>query len=165
MNLFSQLSEMRLIEEWVPVLDWLLDDSRFSAEHGWNQQKKTSFTNEVKKRFDNNWIITKLKDATWEPQPQMTHYVKMTKYGSVGESFVRHIRNGIAHGNTEIVRQKQDENKDAITILEIYDYSEGNQAQTAYIKMPINELVDIYRLYIEIQENGMASTSKKAKSA
>ena len=43
MNLFSQLSEMRLIEEWVPVLDWLLDDSRFSAECGWSQQKKTSF--------------------------------------------------------------------------------------------------------------------------
>ena len=97
----------------------------------------------------------------------MTHYVKMTEDGSVGESFVRHIRNGIAHGNTEIVRQKQDENKDAITILEIYDYKifKGNHTQTAYIKMPVNELVDIYRLYIEIQENGMASTSKKAKSA
>ena len=166
MNLFSRLSEMRLIEEWVPVLDWLLDDSRFSAERGWNQQKKTSFTNEVKKRF-NNWIITKLKDATWEPQPQKTHYVKMTKDGSVGESFVRHIRNGIAHGNTEIVRQRQDENKAAITLLKIYDYkiSKGTQNQTAYIKMPVNELVDIYKLYIEIQEKGMESTSKKAKSA
>ena len=159
MNLFSRLSEMRLIEEWVPVLDWLLDDSRFSAERGWNQQKKTSFTNEVKKRF-NNWIITKLKDATWEPQPQKTHYVKMTKDGSVGESFVRHIRNGIAHGNTEIVRQRQDENKAAITLLKIYDYkiSKGTQNQTAYIKMPVNELVDI------LSDIGIVSSLKFAHS-
>lgn len=162
MNLFNQLLEMGLIEEWVPVLDWLLNDSRFSVECGWNKQKKTSFTNKIKSQFFKDcWMTTNSKNANWEINSEMTHYVKMVDSGKpIGECFVRHIRNGIAHGRTKIIKQNED------IIFEIYDYKISNtgKKQTAYIKMPIRELINIYELYMEIQ-NERTPVSDEIKTA
>ena len=93
-------------------------------------------------------MTTNSKDANWETHPEMTHYVKMVDSSKpVGECFVRHIRNGIAHGRTKIIKQNEN------IIFEIYDYKISNtvKKQTAYIKMPIRELINIYELYMEIQ--------------
>ena len=161
MNLFNQLLEMGLIEEWVPVLDWLLNDSRFSVECGWNKQKKTSFTNKIKSQFFKDcWMTTNSKNANWETRPEMTHCVNMIDSKSIGECFVRHIRNGIAHGRIKITKQNED------IIFEIYDYNifKHVKKQTAYIKMPIRELINIYELYMEIQ-NERTSVSDETKIA
>lgn len=65
---------------------------------------------------------------------------------SEGRDWVRHIRNGIAHGNTTVRRIKDE------YVVEMIDFHTDGKTQTAYILMPLNYLMEIMNCYIEVEK-------------
>lgn len=72
--------------------------------------------------------------------------VLLGKSGSESRDFIRHIRNGIAHGKTKIVR------KNAKLWVEIKDNNTKKQ-QTAYLFMPIQYIYNVHKYYVEIDKS------------
>lgn len=71
--------------------------------------------------------------------------------GSLGVDLVRHIRNGIAHGNAELYRAN------ALDYIEIKDF--GLKGQTAYIAIPLPYLSRLYCIYQGIEDEHAAGNS------
>lgn len=148
MQLFHDLLENQQIEQWVPLLDWLLSNDRFNPQKGWGQKHNLNFTTQLKAIVGtDNWLIQAAKTANWEFEKSDNPQIIMNKGGSEGASFVRHIRNAIAHGKVQIEKQN---NK---LYIEIKDYHDNScRTQTAHIWIPAELLFDAYRLYMKIQE-------------
>ncbi len=62
---------------------------------------------------------------------------------SLGEDFVRHLRNGIAHGHVKCLRI------DTSTYVELTDSYQNKQ--TAYVLMPMSCFGQIREVYCEIE--------------
>ena len=76
-------------------------------------------------------------------------FAMFSSSGSLGQDFVRHIRNGIAHGHAEVYKAA------GVDYVEITDYMKGKDTdpiQTAYIAIPLSYLDSILRLYREVEE-------------
>ena len=83
----------------------------------------------------------------------------MKESNSIGKDFIRHIRNGIAHGQTKIIKR---ENTLYIEILDFKDKDKSLDKQTGYIYIPLSYVVDIYKIYSEIQKS-INNTKKSAR--
>ena len=155
---FNQLQEHELVTEWVDLLDWLLDDRRFDKNDGWESDIKKRFTRRIKKQPNvsdgKNFIVKANKDLTWNKRPSNL-FIQFQSGGSIGEDLIKHIRNGIAHGRTNI------KPKDGSPWIEIKDYNSQKQ-QTAYLFIPINFIKELYKVYKEI-ENSVNPNKKTSK--
>lgn len=64
---FQSLVNFQLFDNWVGVLDWILDDNRFSETRGWTSGKKRMFTTRSRKLFsEGNLVIGANKDLQWD---------------------------------------------------------------------------------------------------
>lgn len=164
-NFFSQLANYELISTWADTLDWLLDDRRFSTADGWTTGYVGAFTKNIKKLphfSDKNYHygsakninfpnVTKSKNKPKKP----TFY--LAKHECEGRDIVRHIRNGIAHGNAQIYHVGKD------FYIEILDYRSDKQ-QTAYIAIPLDYITEIHRLY-EIKLKAIKDNNTKRRKS
>lgn len=159
---FSSLVENELVEDWGKILDWLLDDDRFAKERGWEKGQVTRFTKRVKRLpglQPKNYIYKPLKDIHF-PQKGHCHVptILMGTSDSEGRSIVRHIRNGIAHGRTRVLKEGGE------LYIEIEDFGkvgkDGAKSPTAYLYIPMSYLPEMYKIYAEIEKAWSKDRSK-----
>lgn len=168
---FNCLVSEKLINDWASTLDWLFDDLKFSKDRNWNGGYTSSFTKKIKKikylSDKENRVIyrTKIKHTEFPNQCKMnnkrTPYVMMLQGDGFARDLVRHIRNGIAHGETSI---KKVCDELYIEILDFSDKSKTPGKQTAYLFMPLSYITQFYRIYDDIN-NSIMNTKKKDREA
>lgn len=135
---FRDLVQNNLIDEWAENIDWLLNDKKFDK---WNKNNKTHFTKVVKNLLHSNSIdYDKFKiDELKTLKPKTFKYAYINSNESEGIDLVRHIRNGIAHGNCNI-------KKNGDLYLAIIDYNSKNNV-TARLSIPIDLIKNLRILY------------------
>lgn len=144
-NLLTSLEKRNLLLDYTHTIDWYLNGGFYRPNIRWTAVKKSSFT----KRVKNDLGIRKKqnKDAGYEP---CNHRSKKKKYvytvgNGEGESLLKHIRNGIAHGNCELFFPGR------TPFIEIKDFTdETRRHQTAYIYMPLENLKTIVSIYKQL---------------
>ena len=149
---FQGIDEKFPKKQWGQVFDWLFDDSKFNKNCGWDKTGHTNFTEAMKKldSFPNTSFVYK-KSSTEAPSiPSSTHCpdkatVIIGDKIHIGEKVVRHIRNGVAHGNATI------DERDSIFYVKISDVK--NKINTAFIYIPLSCICDICALYREIEQS------------
>lgn len=155
-NFFTQMITKQEYDKWASILDWLFDDNRFSKEKGWEKGRVTKFTKQAKRQLgfsDNNFIKVPVKDEKLKSDmPKDSQIVVMVSSESQGRDFIRHIRNGIAHGHVDFFKHHP--------WLEITDYNKQQQP-TARIIMPVEYIVKLYKIYNEIAHADANDRSKK----
>ena len=84
----------------------------------------------------------------------------MSKSESFARDLIRHIRNGIAHGESTVC------NVDSELYIEVIDYSDKTKSpekQTAYLFIPLSYVTQFYKLYDDINKSIMNTTKKDRK--
>ncbi len=179
---FSTLVNKGLIREWTGVLDWLLDENRFSEEKGWTPSQVRKFTNNIKKEFDlldnSKYQVGALKNLifpnTINGVKNPTNTIMMIAGDSEGRNIVRHIRNGVAHGRIKFIERKKE------LLIEIIDYGNNEQTkvsntkssknaekktgklkQSAFICIPANYIQRIYEIYLNLEKSQNNDRSKE----
>lgn len=157
-NFFTQMRTKQEYDEWASILGWLFDDNRFSKEKGWEKGRVTKFTKQAKRQLgfsDNNFIKVPVKDEKLKSDmPKDSKTVVMVSSESLGRDFVRHIRNGIAHGHVDFFKHHSE------LWLEITDNNKQQQP-TARIIMPVEYIVKLHKIYNEIANADANDRSKK----
>lgn len=169
-KVFNRLVSEKLIEEWALTLDWLFDDLKFSNDRNWNRGYTSFFTKKVKKL---EYLSDKEKrtkygkcDCTEFPNQNKNQnkerlpYIVMSKSESFARDLIRHIRNGIAHGESTVC------NVDSELYIEVIDYSDKTKSpekQTAYLFIPLSYVTQFYKLYDDINKSIMNTTKKDRK--
>lgn len=175
---FSQLVGADLLESWASTLDWLFNDDRFSSIKGWDKAKVCRFTKQVKKLAGftkESFLCCRLDTIAFpnaENPPRIANIptILMGTGEAEGRALVRHIRNGIAHGNSRCFKIKKE------LYIEIIDYGKAESAkitktnQTAYICIPLNYIPQIYNIYSAIERaedynRSRGKTKRDKKSA
>lgn len=143
---FQAFVDNGLYEDWAGVLDWLLNDNRFDKKY-WDRGAVRSYTNAVKNAcgFKNadeeTYLYGCKKNVSFDKIKKGTRIVvRLIKKDSEARDFIRHIRNGIAHGNSSVIKVGSE------LYIEIYDYS-SNMEQTAYIFMPLDYIMKLFKVY------------------
>ncbi|MBP3884459.1 MAG: hypothetical protein J6D54_05925 [Olsenella sp.] len=147
-SFFEEFSDRLPPGRLFEVLDWLFDDRRFSPSV-WGRGERAKFTKRIKKLdgFGDMSFGYKSKKLVYPRLPSEQSHLKKTyavfskQLGSQGADFVRHIRNGIAHGHASLYTVGSN------TFIEIRDYGRGG-TPSAFIAMPaafISDTLDIYR--------------------
>ncbi|MBQ7265580.1 MAG: hypothetical protein IJS61_05725 [Firmicutes bacterium] len=155
---FNNLVNIGLLNDWATILDWLFDDNKFDSKK-WSSGYVGSFSKKIKK-FDyigkNNFIYDKRDNILFQNTIDKENpiIIKMIRGDSAGKDFVRHIRNGIAHGcnSFHVIKEK--------TYIKILDYNRKKE-QTAYIIIPIEYIEQLYNIYASIEQQIIFNTKKK----
>ena len=164
-DFFRQLSNYDFIKEWAEVLDWYFDDEKFSANYYWNGAYVGHFTRRVKNLLDiKDFTVISEEDIIKKTcRNRKKIYIAFTSNSnSEGKDFVRHIRNGIAHGNTNYTNLNN--NGKQTHFIEIKDYKSNNKTQTAYIFFPIDYIVKIHKIYKEVEKSIINNRPKGRKT-
>ncbi len=161
---FKAIVEYELYSTWADTLDWLLDDDKFSEQKGWNSNKVRKLSNiisnfpEFKKDMSNyqHDAIKKLKF----PKKRRKTVIAIFSNGSAQcKDFIRHIRNGIAHGNAECF------NNNNTVFIEIKAFSKDKKELRAYMSFPIDYITKLYKAYTEVQKDSYVLYDKKDKKS
>ncbi len=83
---------------WISNLDWIFDDEKFDKSLGWSKGPRRALTNYIIKKIKNFSIIKKGKIIT---PPKDCSYAFFTSNGCACVSFMKHIRNAIAHNHAK----------------------------------------------------------------
>ena len=169
-KLFQDLVDNELLLDWANTLDWLFDDNRFSTDKGWNSGYVSQFTKRIK-RFDGlsdkngSFLVGKAEDLGFPQRigkERRKPKVVMIKGESIARDYVRHIRNGIAHGRSRIIRDSDELH------IEILDFGKDGDAQkknqTAYIFIPVSYITKSMQVYNEIERSIAHTTEKDRKT-
>lgn len=144
---FRDLVSQSLIDEWAGNIDWLLNDNKFEK---WIKNDKIKYTKLIKNYLKNNSIdYRKLKiDELKSVKLKRNNYAYISSSESECIDLIKHIRNGIAHGNCTIKKEK---NK--VLYLVITDYNSSKKAITAKLSIPIDTISNIRLLYKKVKQN------------
>ncbi len=145
-KLFVNLVNNGLINSWASLLDWLFDDEKFAD---WTPNLLGRYIKRLKKLpglGENNYKYGATKKLSF-PKRITRQKIKVLsgQQGGEAKDWVRHIRNGIAHGKTRIIKEQ-----DGLWI-EIKDYNKSGK-QTAYMFFPIGFIFKTFGLYKEIDK-------------
>jgi hypothetical protein len=164
MRFFSVLVSKSLFKEYADALDWILCDGKFDKSIWDNKNRVQAFTKAIHHLngfSDSSLIYDAKKNIVFPARGSYKKHTVPVLYMAKGESeardLVRHIRNGIAHGNIEIYEV------DGRLTAEIIDFGkEENQTsgQTAYLLIPLEYLNDIFTVYRQ-KESAWKKGSKK----
>ena len=167
MELFSTLSRRRKFSCYADTLDWFLSDNKFSKP-AWDQQKVKQLTKSIYKIKDfsrDRLFYGSKKTLIFPKRGECLNYQPFTFYIARGESIakdlIRHIRNGIAHGNIILYDIKGN------LIVELLDFgkeSKQSNGQTAYMVFPLDFLNNIHSLYQEKDCVRKNNSKKKHKA-
>ena len=154
---FNQLASEKLIIDWASTLDWLFDDLKFSKERNWNRGYTGLFTKRVRQLSglsdkSKNFIYGKIKHEDFPNQIKGSRRKRATlimiaQGDAIARDLIRHIRNGIAHGQTTLYKVKEE------LYIEIIDYSDKLKSpckQTAFICIPLSYIPQFYKIYSDI---------------
>ena len=157
-KIFHSLVSEGVFETWAELLDWLFDDNRFSKDDGWTSGYVGAFIKKVK-RIPNfgshNYQYGPIKDLNIPQNAPNGLTIVHAKGDGESKDLVRHIRNGIAHGKTELSKPNGELH------IKILDFNNQGE-QTAYMMMSITQLQLIYKAYAEVKKS-MATVCKRGK--
>ena len=124
---------------WISNLDWLFDDKKFEKSLGWTKGPRRALTNYINRNISNIFVIKKGEKII---PPKNDIYAIFTSDDCESVSFVRHIRNSIAHNNTTIMTIKK------LKYIHFKDYSSNSgSVQTADIVINMDVLMKIHQKY------------------
>lgn len=154
---FRELVSKNIIEDWANIIDWLLDDSKFT---NWEQRKKGKMTRCMKNYFIRENIEYRKvgKNEIQEIKPKVPYYIYITSSQSESMDLVRHIRNGIAHSNC-IIRKA----KNGKLYIEIGDCDKNQNKRSALMKIPIETIHELQKIYQSIEKERVYVQTKKTK--
>lgn len=145
-KLFVDLVDNGLINSWGNLLDWLFDDQKFD---NWTPDLLKKYIKKLKRLPNLSNSNYKYDFSINLPFPKKMTRQKIKflsgKHDGEARDWVRHIRNGIAHGKTRIIKEPDE------LWIEIKDYNKSGN-QTAYIYFPISYICKTYELYKEIDK-------------
>ncbi len=148
---FQTMVDTNLYKEWAETIDWLVDDEKFDAKKGWSSSQLSKLTKQIHKlpNFSQgkNYIYGSQKNLAFPKKRTRKIQVIFSNGESESRDFIRHIRNGIAHGNTELFQTSNG------LFIEIKDYNSSGTKQTAYICFPAEYIVSIHKLYVNIKKS------------
>ena len=146
-KLFNRLVDEGLYKDWASLLDWLFDDNRFQ---NWSSGYVGALTKKIKQlpQIGNDTYFYDCAKKLVFPIERTAHNVliMMTKGDGEAKDLIRHIRNGIAHGKTDVFKQNNE------LYIEIVDYSKSGN-QSAYLCMPIGYINKIHKLYQDVKKS------------
>lgn len=126
---FNELANRNLFNSSIGLLDWLFDDNRFSIQNGWTSGYLGSFIKKVKKIDNfklNKYEYGSKKNLKFNNNKNEEFIFIHSKGDGEARDLVRHIRNGIAHGNVKFIRIKNKE------LLKIVDYGKKFRTNCIY---------------------------------
>ena len=162
-NFFRTLHENENYAEWSLLLDWLVSNERFK---GWTSGYIGEFTKKIKRLpgiGEQTYICDSIKNLKFPQRRPQSIRILFGRGDGEARDLIRHIRNGIAHGNAKTCMCKQG------LFIEIKDYGKEG-IQTAYIFMPLHYIKQIYTLFLEVEKSRTnnkpkrKSTKKKRKN-
>ncbi len=129
------------LDRYANALDWFFSEDKF--KDNWDKTKAGQFTNQLKTRLSlldesNGYQYKNVNPFATDdtPSPVIQHLSNKSE----GKDFVKHIRNGIAHGRAYIKFQN------LIEYIILTDYNIQN-VQTAFMYMPLEYLLIIHEVY------------------
>ncbi len=145
-KLFVNLVNSGLISSWASLLDWLFDDEKFK---GWTPNLLGKYIKKLKKMHglnEDNYKYDAIKNLSF-PKRITRRKVKILsgRQGGEAKDWVRHFRNGIAHGKTRIIKEPDE------FWIEVKDYNKSGD-QTAYIYFPTSYIIKTFEMYKEINK-------------
>ena len=154
MKLFKCIHERDLLADYAEAFDFVFSEEKFDSYLWDNKNKVQSFTKGLHKLRGWNKHTLQYVPSKEMSFPSMGSWkslhgpcVYMKRGTSEGRDFLRHLRNGIAHGRNEVYI------KDGDLYLELADYRDAScKKQTAYFLIPLSYLIDVWKLYT-IREN------------
>ena len=150
-NLFQNIVDDNLFNDWAATLDWLFNDKKFDATKGWTSGYVRSLTTKVQGicgfSKDKTYCHNAIKHLTFPTTRDKTILALFSNGDSECKDFIRHIRNGIAHGNTHCIRKKGE------LYIEIKDYDSTGKTQTAYFYFPISYITQVHKLYMDVEKS------------
>ena len=156
---FRTAIDDHLLNNAPAILDWLFDDKKFESKH-WTRGAKRKLTNQMSESYGCPLQSLPGKQAATCIQKSNQREIardSLTPFfsssGSLEQDFIRHIRNGIAHGQAEFYKVKE---ADYIQIID-----KGAKGQSAFIAMPISHLERIHQIHQEIDSNADNHTKGK----
>lgn len=165
MRFFKALNDYNLYYKYAEILDWLLSDGKFDVSIWDNKNKVQAFTKAFYKfeRFSKEQSFHQSKKSLSFPcSGSYSQLYVPSIYMSAGESYardlLRHIRNGIAHGNARVY---DFENELLIELLDFGKESIYDNGQTAYMLLPLEYIEKIYELYCLKEKTWKRSMLKK----
>jgi hypothetical protein len=171
MRFFRTLSDRDLFDDHADTLDWFLSEKKFETsfcpgagrdETGslplWdNKNRVAAFTRALHKMegfSESNFFHRAKKDLDFPQKGDYQRYPVPTVFiangSSEGRDWIRHIRNGIAHGHIEVY------DRDGSLVLEILDFGkseDGDGGQTSYMLIPLTYLNEISKIYHEKEDS------------
>lgn len=158
-KLFHSLVSEGVFADWAELLDWLFDENRFPKEKGWTSGHVSAFAKRVKANLE-----LKKADYTYDPAcrisfPSSRPAVKTimhSKGDGEARDLIRHIRNGIAHGKTNLSKPN------GKLYIEIFDYN-TQKTQTAYMFIPLESLFMICKTYLDTEKSFSGEKKKRAR--
>lgn len=143
---FQNIVDNNYFNEWAATLDWLVNDNKFDVQKGWNAGYIGSLTKKIKRMNgfgDKTYLHAPIKNLVFTPNNSNTMAL-FSNGDSECKDFIRHIRNGIAHGNTRCLRKKGE------LYVEIIDYDSAGKKQTAYFYFPISYITQAHKMYMDV---------------
>ena len=140
-NLLRSLEKKNLLYKYIDDIDWFLNGKFFEPSHRWTKKRKDSFTRRISKLIEKECQTGSASTLDFTP---INHHSKQKKTvftdgNGKGLSFLKHIRNGIAHGHANLYFPKT-------PYIEIRDYQKSGE-QTAYFYIPLDYLTKIIKIY------------------
>lgn len=147
-NFFQKIVDYQLFNEWAETLDWLVDDNKFDETIGWTSGYIGSLSKKIQKldgfSKDKTYCHLAIKNLSFPMQTTNAVVALFSNGNSECKDFIRHIRNGIAHGKTNCMKHNNE------LFIEIKDYDSSGSNQTAYFFFPIRYITQTHKLYKDV---------------
>ena len=161
MNLFTFLEQNNLIREYCSFFDWLFTD-KFDQEV-WNANRVRVLAKHIQgfEGVSGNSIIYDAQiRLTFPTAGQYKRFkaptIIMGKGDSVARDWVRHIRNGVAHGNCRAI------SINGKRYVELLDYRDDKHNQTtAYMFIPLDFLMKTKSVYDMLDDRWKKKDAKE----
>lgn len=157
---FKTIVDYQLINDLSETLDWLFDDDKFSNKEYWYPNAVGRLSKKIHKlpKFDKkNYHYDAIKNLRFPKGQCRTIKVIFSNGDSESKEFIKHIRNGIAHGHAKCIKLDKD------IYIEIKDFRSDGKTQTAYMMFPISYVNKMYDFYKEIGAQRCVDNKRKRK--
>ncbi len=158
---FQDIVDHQLYTDWAQTLDWIVNDKKFDRNQGWTSGYIGALTKKIQKMpsfsKEKTYQYKPIKHLNFPKNRSKTIKVLFSNGASECKDLIRHIRNGIAHGNTVCFSNNNE------LYIEIKDFDSSGKNQTAYICFPMSYIIQIHKLYCDVKKSYERNRDTKGK--
>lgn len=190
---FQDLAKNNRLTKRDEELDWLFDESKFCPKEKWTQERIKRLTKHIQEiMYEYTEIEKGIQKCTGKGLDSLSidkghSCAYRTSPNSISRDFIKHIRNGIAHGQCTLYKKNKHY---FVEIIDCKPAKKSNQASsgekkdqktktpddknstrkqetkeqwTAYFYWPIDVISKIYGAYCKVKNSKLESKKQKAK--